>query len=586
MRNRTIRAVAMAAICLFSSLFSAESFAQISGKSVWTGTLKPPGASLRLEFHFSSEDDGYSGHLISLDQGRVKLDLDKIEWTKEKLSFKIPRINGSFSGKSKKGESAISGSFSQNGMNFPLKISKKDSSKKDKLTLLESWAGELNLGGMKPKMQFRIMKDSNGKKKIFFDSLTEGRTDMPATIKKDAKKLRFEVSSVGLVYEGELNKDGTKAEGTMTQGGREMELNLRRMVGETSKVKTWDDRPQKPKGPFPYKSIDVTVKNESASIDLAGTLTIPKGAGPFPAIVLVSGSGPQDRDETLMNHKPFLVLADYFSRRGIAVLRYDDRGCFKSKGSFKDATTKDFATDASAAVEFLRTYKGIDAGKIGIVGHSEGGLIAPMVSAERGDLAFIILMAGTGVDGATILESQSAAMINASGESKEEIAAGITMNKALMELLRSSDLNKDGIGDEIKKVLRKTVKTLPNSLRKKAEKELESTLPGVVKRMQSKWMRFFLQHDPAPVLRKVKCPTMAIIGSKDLQVLPKLNMPAIEKALELSEAKEFTMVEIPNLNHLFQECKTGHVNEYADIDQTFSPKAMKSMGDWILKTVK
>ena len=438
------------------------------------------------------------------------------------------------------------------------------------------------MGIIKPIMQFRIFEDASGKTQAYFDSITEGQTDFEATWAIEDGTLKFDVGKIRLTYRGKLNEAGDEAEGTWSQGGRNLPLKLKRQAHEYDNKNVWENRPQRPKGPFPYDSEEIRFENPDAGITLAGTLTIPKTQGRHPAVVLISGSGPQDRDESLMGHKPFLVLADYLSRRGIAVLRYDDRGTAKSTGKHSKATTKDFATDAAAAVAFLKEHDRINPKEIGLAGHSEGGLIAPITIGMRDDVAFVVIMAGTGVDGVTIIRTQTEAMLRASGVDEEEIKIAIAVNQLALKAATEAESDEDFV-KQLDAALEKYISTLPEDSREELGKNLRQGVRDTRKRLRGTWMRFFLTYDPRPALQEITCPVLAIIGSKDTQVLPDLNMPEIEKALKKGGNSDITMVQLEGLNHLFQKCVTGSLDEYATIQETFNPAALEAIGDWIVK---
>jgi hypothetical protein len=320
--------------------------------------------------------------------------------------------------------------------------------------------------------------------------------------------------------------------------------------------------------PYPYHDEDLTYDNKVQNVTLAATLTIPQGKGPFPAVVLITGSGPQDRDETLLGHKPFLVLSDYLTRHGIAVLRADDRGTAKSTGDFSTATTADFATDTEAGIAYLKTRAEVDPHKIGLIGHSEGGVIAPMIAARNKDVAFIVMMAGTGVPGDQILPAQGEAIEVAGGKSPEEAAKNAAK---LREMLTLVETEKDAIILE-KKLKEKMAGDVP-----------EGQIGLQIKQLTSVWFRYFLTYDPATALRKVTCPVLAINGSLDKQVLPSQNLPAIRKALAESGNQHVEVDELTGLNHLFQSAKTGSPAEYPQIQETMSPVALDKMATWIAK---
>jgi pimeloyl-ACP methyl ester carboxylesterase len=557
--------------------------------SKWRGTLNAMGTKLRLEIDISERGEDVSGKLKSLDQGNVELDIKVTRLNEKEMKFSVPKIAATFDGKFTS-KDKVRGTFKQSGMKMKLVLSRSsdgeagEEPEEDIETLKEAWVGELDMGAIKPVMQFRILTTKDDKTIAYFDSVTEGATDIEITDwYNDDGELYFEVQTIKLTFLGKLNEDGTSAKGVWSQAGREFPLTLEKKLEEQKNENTWENRPQKPVAPFPYEAEDVTFDNVADDVTLAGTLTIPKGGDSFPAVVLISGSGPQDRDESLMGHKPFLVLADYLSRNGIAVLRYDDRGTAKSTGSFSKATTEDFARDSSAAVTFLRNHPKIDSTKIGLCGHSEGGLIAPMVATMRDDVAFVVLMAGTGVDGKTIVVSQAEAMSLAEGQSEAESKLAGSFYAKFADLAIANRL---GDAAAIEAIVDEVIAALPEKERDEEEENIRMVMNASVKQLDSAWMRFFLSYDPAKTLEKVNCPVLSIIGSKDAQVLARLNTPAIREALERGGNKEFEMVELEGLNHLFQTCETGGVSEYAKIKETFSPKAMKRIGDWIGKQMK
>jgi fermentation-respiration switch protein FrsA (DUF1100 family) len=328
-------------------------------------------------------------------------------------------------------------------------------------------------------------------------------------------------------------------------------------------------RPQNPVKPYPYREEDVTYTIKAAGNTLAATLTVPPGKGPFPAVLLIVGSGPHDRDESLMGHKPFLVLSDYLTRKGIVVLRADKRGVGKSTGDYATATTADFAADAEAGVAFLKSRPEVDPHKIGLIGHSEGGIIAPLAAVADPDVAFIVLMAGSGVPGDQIIVEQARLIAEAGGETKEKAAADAEKERETLALVETE---KDPAA--LNKLL---------GIKLAAEGVPDAQIAAQTKALTSPWIRYFLTYDPATALRKLTCPVLALSGEKDLQVPPAQNLPAIRKALEESGNKHVEVDELPGLNHLFQTAKTGSPSEYAQIEETMSPVALDKIAAWILK---
>ncbi len=328
-------------------------------------------------------------------------------------------------------------------------------------------------------------------------------------------------------------------------------------------------RPQTPKPPFPYKIENLTYQNETAKIKLAGTLTLPQGKGPFPAVILISGSGAQDRDETIFEHRPFHVLADALTRRGIAVLRVDDRGVGGSTGSVATSTSDEFAGDVMAGIAVLKLRPEIDAKKIGLIGHSEGGIIAPIVAARSNDVAFIVLLAGTGLPGDEILFMQGRLISKVMGASEKDLDRQKELQKRLFDIVKTErDTSKSG--PAIRQAVKKLLSELTPEERKEAG-DLEATTETQIKQLDTPWFRFFLAFDPRPTLEKVRCPVLALNGEKDLQVPPKEDLAEIAKALKKGGNTRVTTMELPGLNHLFQTCKTGAVSEYSEIEETIAP---------------
>ncbi len=555
----------------------------------WKGTLNTPGTKLRLEIDITENDGELTGELRSLDQNNARLDLAEIRVESDSLSFSIPGIGASFTGEYANDRAVAQGTFSQGGAQLPLTLTKSGSGSDSaesspKGQLREAWLGELELGLQKPMMQFRIVELESGGTTAYFDSVTEGRTGFEATWSIEGDTLSFDVAAIRLTFRGVLNDSRDQAEGTWSQGGRDVPLTLTKQPAEYETANAWENRPQRPVGPFPYDAEEVRFENTVDGVMLAGTLTIPQQPGRHPVVVLISGSGAQDRDETLMEHKPFLVLADYLTRRGIAVLRYDDRGTAESTGQFGAATTEDFARDASAAVDFLRHHDRINPKEIGLAGHSEGGLVAPMVVGLRDDVAFVVLLAATGVDGATINASQTEALLRAAGTDETEIEIALMISGAAIDAALKAGPGSDILAD-LEPVIDQVLQRIPEAAREEATENIRQGIRNSVGRLQSDWMQFFLAYDPRPALRDIDCPVLAIIGSKDLQVLPDLNMPEIRHALTAGGNEDFEMIELEGLNHLFQQSETGSMNEYVEIQETFNPVALERIGDWIIDHV-
>jgi pimeloyl-ACP methyl ester carboxylesterase len=438
------------------------------------------------------------------------------------------------------------------------------------------WQGSLQARGIELRLVFALKLSSNQTLTATMDSPDQGATGIPCdSATFDGQTLHLGIKRILMTYEGALSKDGSEISGTFHQAGTTLPLVLKRVDKPVT-----ISRPQEPKRPYPYDEEEVSYENKTApGVKLAGTLTLPRSNGPFAAVLLITGSGPQDRDEALLGHKPFLVLSDYLTRRGIAVLRVDDRGVGKSTGNFGTATTRDFASDALAGVEYLKTRKEIDAKRIGLVGHSEGGVIAPMVAAESADVAFIVMMAGTGLPGDEVLYVQSALIAKANGASDELIATTTRAQREIFAIVKQESDNAAAI-KRIREVMEKVRAGLTTEQRQAVG--YESAIESQIAPLLTPWFRYFLAYDPKAALRKVTCPVLAVNGANDLQVPPKENLPAIEQALEDGGNSDHQIVKLPGLNHLFQTSKTGSPTEYAKIDETISPAALAAIGDWLI----
>lgn len=440
------------------------------------------------------------------------------------------------------------------------------------------WNGLLEVQGIQLRLVFHISPTDNGYTATL-DSPDQGAKDIPVTsVTFNNPDFNLEVVQLGVTYSGTLDENGIII-GTFTQMGQSIPLNLGREVIDKPKSA---GRPQEPAKPYPYYSEEVTFFNSADSIVLSGTLTLPSAEGTFPVVILISGSGPQNRNEELLGHKPFLIISDFLTRNGIGVLRYDDRGTAASEGDFKSATSEDFARDVESALSYLKGRKEIDLGKIGLIGHSEGGLIAPMVAASSEEVAFIVLLAGPGIPGYDILLMQSEMINRTNGEQEENLQTSLEITRGALDLVKRSVDEKE-LQSELAAYLEKALQEHPEQVPEGiAVKDL---VESQVKTLSTPWMHFFLNYDPATNLRKVRCPVLALNGAKDLQVPPGINLQAIEKYLKDGGNSNVTSMELPNLNHLFQESETGSPNEYAAIEQTFSPIALELLLDWLSKQV-
>ena len=441
------------------------------------------------------------------------------------------------------------------------------------------WNGLLEIPGNPLRLVLHIVESDTGYTSTL-DSPDQGALGIPVNFTSfEDSKLDIVITALGLVYTADLK--GEKLEGTFTQGGFSLPLELSREAIEKPKV----NRPQEPKEPYSYYSEEVNFSNTSAEIVLAGTLTLPKATGTYPVVIMITGSGPQNRNEELAGHKPFLVISDYLTKNGIGVLRYDDRGAGESTGDFTTATSVDFASDVQSAIAYLKTRKEVDKHNIGLIGHSEGGIIAPMVAVQSKDVKFIVLMAGTGIPGSELLSIQGRLIAKAMGKSDVEIEKSAEIRDKMISMAVASE-NIQTLKDDLNTYLVAETQKEESSAWVPEGVDTEQLIKAQIDFMATPWMVYLLRHDPANVLEKVNCPVLAINGDKDLQVPAKENLEAIAKALKKGGNKNVTLKMLPGLNHLFQESETGSPTEYAAIEQTFSPMALKEISNWILQQVE
>ena len=437
------------------------------------------------------------------------------------------------------------------------------------------WQGTLKVPNGELRVVFHINKAADGKLSATLDSPDQGATGIAVEECAFSKgKLTLGAKAIGGGFEGTMKNDST-IDGKWSQSGMSLPLVLKRI----EKVES-TSHSQEPKRPYPYKEEEVTVENKTAGITLAGTLTEPDSGNPFPAVVLITGSGPENRDEEVFGHKPFLVLADYLTRQGIAVLRCDDRGVGKSGGDSHNATTADLATDTRAAFEFLKDRKDIDTKHIGLIGHSEGGIIAPIVANEVPDVAFVVMMAGPGLPGDSILMLQSVLVAKAEGSPDSTVEKNAGVERALLDLAKTK-LDSAALTAKLRPLLKQAMPQF-SPADSQASHSADQAVERQIRQVLSPWFRYFIAYDPRPALTKLRQPVLAINGEKDVQVAPKENLAAIEAALKAGGNKDYLVKELPGLNHLFQTANTGAVSEYAKIDETISPTALQAMGDWIL----
>ncbi len=433
------------------------------------------------------------------------------------------------------------------------------------------WTGALEINGIRLRLVVKIRHAATGWVAAV-DSVDQHVHDIPVeTVTVAGDDLKLTLPRINGTYAGRIA--GDKVTGSWTQNGQSWPLDLTK----TDHPPATAVRPQEPKRPLPYREIDLLVENRAAGATLACTLTEPQGEGPFGAVVMATGSGPQDRDEALMGHRPFFVLSDAITRAGVAVLRCDDRGVAKSTGTYGTATTLDFVDDTLAEVAALRTRPEITRAHVGIVGHSEGGEIAAIAAAKSKDVAFIVMLAGPAVPGDVTLDLQRGWAEKAAGATDQAVADSKAHWDQAFVILKSN--KETGVAE---RELRALYNGLPADDRAQLEKA--GGFAPMARQLLSPWMRGFIALDPRPYFGRIKVPVLALNGGLDRQVLPRENLPEMKKALR--HDVDVTVREMPGLNHLFQTAKTGAVAEYAEIDETMSPAVLTLVSDWIARHAK
>jgi pimeloyl-ACP methyl ester carboxylesterase len=545
-------------------------------EGTWTGSLQAGDAVLHLVLHVSKTEYGSpTATLDSLDQGVYGIEVGSLKYRDTAFEFEIPSVNASFQGEISADHRSIEGTWSQGGANLPLTFHRQprvalSRAPSGAVASAEgTWQGALETNGMRYRLQLRISHDSQGQLIATMDSIDQGINGFRASqVIQSGSAVHLELPAVRGGFDGTLNSIRNTISGTWRQNGSPSDLTFKRS-DQILELR----RPQTPRKPYPYREEELDFPNAKAGIALAGTLTMPRGPGPFPAAILLAGSGPLDRDEADSGHRPFLVLADYLTRMGIAVFRYDKRGVGRSTGDYDQATTADFAADAEAALAFLKVRQGIDKRRIGFIGHSEGGIIAPMIASRSSDVAWIVILAGPATKGEETLLLQSDLITRAAGMTSDQVVKSLDFDRESYNLVRH-ETDRAALESKLQDLV-------------KVSGLGAGAPPAFLQRQihwtSSPWFRYFLDYDPVPALQQTKCPVLALSGEKDLQVPPKENLPLAQKALETGGNKDFQVTELPGLNHQFQHCYMGLPEESRAIEETFATDALTTISAWILK---
>jgi uncharacterized protein len=561
--------IRLSLIVLIAATFTMLCRAQAQIAGDWQGILSTNDGQLHIVLHIIAAKDGsFSATVDNPDQRQMGVAADAVTFKDSKLTITMNAYNGTYEGTANNDASEITGTWTADEpqeLNFKRVAAPQEPAKPDAASTIDgTWLGNLDTGAIKLRVIFKIVSTAKSLS-AQLQSPDQSPAWLPATsVTREGSAITITLKTRGVVFEGKIADDLNSIDGTFTQMGNSLPLRLKRIKDQAELEVT---RPQNPVKPYPYREQEVTYINKAAGNTLAATITIPPGKGPFPAVLLIAGSGPHDRDESLLGHKPFLVLADYLTRKGIVVLRADKRGVGKSTGEYAKATTADFATDAEAGVAYLKSRPEVDHRKTGLIGHSEGAIIAPMAAVADRDVAFIVMMAGSGVPGDQIIVEQGRLIAIAGGESKEKADEDAVKQRETLTLVETE---KDRAALESLLGAKLATEGVP-----------DAGISAQIKALTSPWFRFFLTYDPAAALRKLTIPVLDLNGSLDLQVPPAQNLPAIRTALAGNKRAEVD--ELPGLNHLFQTAKTGSPAEYGQIEETISPVALDKIASWILK---
>ncbi|HVH50318.1 MAG TPA: alpha/beta fold hydrolase, partial [Candidatus Bathyarchaeia archaeon] len=496
----------------------------------WSGALQVGEAQLHLVLHLKKNAQGeWQVTLDSLDQAVYGMEASNVKRGQDTLAFELPSVGAHFQGKILPDSKAIRGLWEQGGTGLPLLFEKRAAGAErfagKAVSKAEgTWQGAIETDNMRMRLQLHITHDDKGKLLASVDSLDQEIQGIPASnVTERAGEVKFELSAFGAQYLGTLNATKNEIAGYWSQNGNDEKLDFRRS-DQILELR----RPQNPAKPYPYKEEEISFAAADGKATLAGTLTLPPGAGPFPAAILLGGSGPVDRDATVAGHKPFLVLADALTRKGVAILRYDKRGIAQSKGDYAQATMQDFTLDAQAALDYMKSRKEVDAKRLGVIGHSEGGILASLVATRSQDMHWLVLLATPATTGENMLLRQSELIARAGGLPEEQITHSLEFDRKAYAAVRE---------EKNPAALEKRLDALVQ------QSGLGEAMPPAAVRAQirfmtSPWFRQFLDFDPEPALEKLQCPVLALSGDRDLQVDSTENVPLLRKASETSENKD------------------------------------------------
>lgn len=551
----------------------------------WKGQIAIPNAPLAIAVTLENEAEAnWSGTIDIPAQGLSGFGLNGIEVEEGSVRFTMAGIPGEPTFRGEFGDDQISGTFSQGGQDFPFTLESAQPPKSD-ATMLDGipgegfageWLGVIQSGPMSLRLALSMEAREDGLV-AELNSLDQGAMVPVAGVEVEARELVLTMPAINGTYEGTLNSDGSAIEGTWTQSGRDISLVFARQQQKTTLI-----RPQEPKPPFPYHSEDITFHHAKDAITLAGTLIIPEGEPPFPGVIFISGSGAQDRDEFLLGHKPFLVIADHLARHGIASLRYDDRGAGESEGDHMGSTIDQFLGDAKAALNVLHGHPSVDT--VGIIGHSEGGVTGPRLAVADPRVRFLVLLAPPTVPITELLSRQSRDILAAQGVDPDLIARSVEDQKADLEFIVGSSHETDDLAEALRDRIDRRLDRYSAEERAALQMDDNSREQSLAM-ATSRWFRSLIVVDPADYLPDMDVPVLALFGEKDIQVAASENADRLGTLMEGSSA-HVEIHTLEGLNHLLQHAETGSVEEYGQIEETISPKVLDIISRWIQKAAR
>ncbi len=573
--TRLLVAAAVLVTAFAAGRATAQDGPDIAG--TWSGAISTPLADITLVVEIARDEDGALGGSIENYDANPgnPAQISDITVSEGRFAFRVPRVNATYEAEWDEAAQQWKGTLDQGGPQT-LNLARGGPPPKPLVEGLDGvWTGTFERNGVSLRQVLRVRSGEWGTAALY-DSPDQMANGLPVSdLAHDGQAVRFSIMRGLSTFAGTMSDDGTRITGAWTSSalpGQSFTASLTRASAEEIAARRNPNRPQLPKEPFPYRAEEVAFDNpDFAGVRLAGTLTLPEGEGPFPAAIMITGSGAQDRDETLMGHKPFAVIADYLTRRGIAVLRFDDRGVGGSTGNYAEATSADLATDANAAFAYLLTRPEIRSDAIGMIGHSEGGMIGPIAMRANDRVAYFVSLAGPGTDLIHLMLSQRRLLGAQMGLSQAELDRAEPVLGSLFEAMAAAETPEAGYEAAM------TLMTPEAKVAVGMTPEMDGAI--VVRQVSGPWFQYFMKYDPVPNWQAIRVPLLAINGSLDLQVPAEANLAAIREATRGNP--DATIVELPGLNHLFQTAATGALGEYATIEETFAPAALELIGDCI-----